>query len=591
MFSFCGNPVTVGVLNRVMELADRKEPVYPRCAGMADISDTPEAPGANRTAEAAFADRAGAGPAGSGLPAGSDESFEPPLGERRFASLAPLPELLSEILDAGPKTRRVTDMYGKLLSRFGSELHILQDADTDGLSRFFPPLGEAVARMRRGDVFLQGGYDGEYGTIRVFSDHELREIRRGAGVSKSKDRAPVQGLPLMGDALPLPRTKTRKKPSLPEQGDALSAQPEPTSPAESYSDASTERSGTDTAAKRHSADARTERRDAREPDEENSLNPPVEQAGAHLSGAGEAGQAAATFSPAPPVSEDILNPSQETAVTAGPGPVLVSAGPGTGKTRTLIARIKYLVEQGVHPRKIVALTFTRRAATEMDARLKEAFAPGLPLPRTDTLHALALELWHRTHETVPVLLSEDSARRVFIEANSDLPAQTLREAGQAVELARERLVDPPEEYAQTAQQYIAQKNAWNLADYTDLPEFWLARIRNELYSSPWTHVLVDEVQDLSLLQLTLIRSLLPASGEGFFGIGDPDQSIYGFRGAHGQSTAFFREAWPHLQVISLTHNYRSRPGILQAAVSALTRAISSALEATRPSRRASRRTS
>jgi superfamily I DNA/RNA helicase len=97
----------------------------------------------------------------------------------------------------------------------------------------------------------------------------------------------------------------------------------------------------------------------------------------------------------------------------------------------------------------------------------------------------------------------------------------------------------------------------------------LDRIRNAFFSPPWSHVLVDEIQDLSLLQLTLIRSLLPPSGEGFFGIGDPDQSIYGFRGAHGQSLAFFSSAWPTLAILHLDRNYRSRPGILAAAASIL----------------------
>jgi superfamily I DNA/RNA helicase len=78
-------------------------------------------------------------------------------------------------------------------------------------------------------------------------------------------------------------------------------------------------------------------------------------------------------------------------------------------------------------------------------------------------------------------------------------------------------------------------------------------------------VLVDEIQDLSPLQLGLVRSLLSASGDGFFGIGDPCQSIYGFRGAHGDCLDFFRQSWPNLDVISLLANYRSRKGIVDAS--------------------------
>ena len=131
-----------------------------------------------------------------------------------------------------------------------------------------------------------------------------------------------------------------------------------------------------------------------------------------------------------------LNLSQERAVAAGPGPVLVLAGPGTGKTRTLIARALHLMDQGVSARRILAVTFTRRAASEMDSRLAAAFGQGAALPRTDTLHALALEAWHKSNADVPVLLSEESARRVFAEANAEEPAQNVREGWQAVNLAR-----------------------------------------------------------------------------------------------------------------------------------------------------------
>ena len=264
-----------------------------------------------------------------------------------------------------------------------------------------------------------------------------------------------------------------------------------------------------------------------------------------------------------------LNPSQEHAVMAGPGPVLVLAGPGTGKTRTLVARVLRLLEEGIGARRILAVTFTRRAALEMDERLSAALGSGAPLPRTDTLHALALEAWHKSNADVPVLLSEESARRVFFEANAEEPAPLLREAWQAINLARERLELPPPELVEMAERYRTIKNGWNLADYTDLLEFWLERIDSRLYACPWGHVLVDEVQDLSPLQLNLVRHLLTSSGEGFFGIGDPDQSIYSFRGAHGRCREFFSSAWPGLEVISLSHNYRSRGGILQTARSAL----------------------
>ncbi|MDR2160799.1 MAG: endonuclease Q family protein, partial [Desulfovibrio sp.] len=169
----CGLPVTVGVLHRVMELADRTAPVYA---------------------------------------AGEDS-----LGDNGFLSLAPLPELLSEILGTGPKSRKVTDVYVRALARFGSELGILLDWDPAELARFLPPLGEAVARMRRGEVLLEGGYDGAYGRVTVFSDEERREIRRGAGVfSPGWGRSSARNLSLLGETDQPPRPeKPRPRPQLP----------------------------------------------------------------------------------------------------------------------------------------------------------------------------------------------------------------------------------------------------------------------------------------------------------------------------------------------------------------------------------------
>ncbi len=445
----CGGDLTVGVLHRVLELADRNEPEYHN-----------QAP---------------------------------------FISLVPLPEVLGEILDVGSKSRKVADLYGKVLERFGSELGVLRDAPVDELARFLPPLGEAVERMREGRVILQAGYDGEYGVVRMFDEAEQREIRRGAGVGK-KAGAAAAGLCLPGTPEPVKKERRGGKSAGVEQSEEEFL----------FSDL-----------------------DEDFPED----GEPAEAAGPH----------------------DRLNVMQEQAVAAGPGPVLVLAGPGTGKTRTLVARVQHLLDEGTAPKRILAVTFTRRAAAELDERLGGGDGP---MPRTDTLHALALELWHRTHDT-PVLLSEDAAFRVFNEANVEESAQLIKEAWKRINLARETLTAPGQEYAEAARRFSRQKSAWNLADYTDLLEFWLEQIRQGLFTSPWEQVLVDEIQDLSPLQLELVRNLARQNGDGFFGIGDPDQSIYGFRGAHGNCLEYFKTAWPDLRVIHLQANYRSAPGVLE----------------------------
>ncbi|MDR2801139.1 MAG: UvrD-helicase domain-containing protein [Desulfovibrio sp.] len=525
----CGKPLNIGVLNRVMELADRGSPVYPSLIAL------PGSPGHETGADPQVA-RLAAGQAGPVLG-----------GEKGFSSLVPLAEILSEILGSPAKGRKVEGMYADLLGAFGPELHILRAVPPEELARRLPPLGEAVRRMRRGEVRLTGGYDGEYGSVSMFAAEEIRDIRQGYwSAGQTAPARPAQRLSLPGCAADIARAGSREneraardgrrsagKAPAPENGTSGKAAPKKTALEEASGEKWVKRGG-------------------------------------FLFFDGE--EEADTLAPDQnaPVPED--NPEQERAVVAGPGPVLVSAGPGSGKTRTLIARIRYLLDQGIDPRRILAVTFTRRAAAEIDARLAAEFGRDALLPRTDTLHALGLELWHESQADAPVLLNEESAVSVFAEANAGEKPQRLKAAWREINLARERLLPAPAQYAQHAAFYTEQKNAWNLADYTDLLEFFLERLESGLYAPPYEHVLVDEIQDLSPLQLCVIRSLVNGNGlagEGFFGIGDPDQSIYSFRGAGGDNPAFFRKSWPHMEVIRLRINYRSRPGIVRSAAALL----------------------
>lgn len=522
----CGKPVTVGVLHRVVELADRETPI--------------QSP-----------------------------------GQQGYLSLIPLPEILGELLGVGAKSRKVAEQHARCVARFGSELNILQDVPEAELSRFWEPLGEGIARMRRREVLRQSGYDGEYGVVRVFTDKERASIQR---------RSVVGGLPLLegmgvtaapraegGKAAASATGKGKKakgadRPSLldalsgPSGPSGQSGQPGPMAGGEGRR-ASVPASGTASG---------TSASPAGEPEFEFSPAPAHGSFDAPDLADGDDGPTppafAALSAPRPPEGASMrFNPAQRRALTAGPQPVLVLAGPGTGKTRTLVGRVLHLAETGIDARRILAVTFTRRAAAEMDERLAAALGEDAPLPRTDTLHALAFEYWHRATPTPPVLLSEEAARRVFAEANPDEPAQRLREAWEAIGVCREKMRSCLVEHAPLLARYTEQKAAWNLADYTDLLEFWLDQIQNGIYASPWRHVLVDEIQDLSPLQLTLVRALAPHGGAGFFGIGDPDQSIYGFRGAHGDVAAFLREAWPDLSVVALEENYRSSARILDFA--------------------------
>ncbi|MDO9582026.1 MAG: UvrD-helicase domain-containing protein [Desulfomicrobium sp.] len=256
------------------------------------------------------------------------------------------------------------------------------------------------------------------------------------------------------------------------------------------------------------------------------------------------------------------NEMQMAAILAGPGPVLVLAGPGTGKTQTLMGRVRRLLEQGADPARILILTFTRKAARELKDRLQR-LCPGLPaLPKADTLHALGLEYWTSVMGEAPVLLSEESSRRLFAAANPDLRGKELKTAWNEQSLARENGVRIPGEHTR---RYLDDKVRFNLVDYTDLLEFWLEHLEIGQCVPGYDHVLVDEVQDLSALQLKLVTALCPEAGRGFFAIGDPNQAIYGFRGAVRDVEQRLRNIWPDLKRIRLVRNYRSAQQILTLA--------------------------
>ena len=262
-----------------------------------------------------------------------------------------------------------------------------------------------------------------------------------------------------------------------------------------------------------------------------------------------------------------FNKAQLQAITAGHEPTLVLAGPGTGKTQTLMGRIRRLMEAGNDPRKILALTFTRRAAQELRERLAMIFdcTSETSLPQAETLHSLAFDFWEKVWGETPTILSEPAAKRLFAETAPQLSKSELAQAWSNFNLSREQLLPLDPDLLELAQDYSQHKDSWNLVDYTDLLEFYLERIDEEQFKAPYQHVLVDEVQDLSPLQLRLITKLCAFDGSHFFAIGDTKQSIYSFRGASENAQQYLQTIWPNLNTITLTDNYRNTQTILDTA--------------------------
>jgi uncharacterized protein (TIGR00375 family) len=254
------------------------------------------------------------------------------------------------------------------------------------------------------------------------------------------------------------------------------------------------------------------------------------------------------------------NAEQKRAIKAESGPLLVVAGPGTGKTRTLVGRAAHLLQKGCRPRDILVLTFTRAAAGEVRQRLDQSGSGrDSEAPRVDTLHSLAHGDLHRAG-TAPRIMTEEEARKLFFRANPQLGSREGKRLWERLSLSRETL-RPDGDSQEAEKAYREEKERLGLSDYTDLLETWLETGSGSRYS----HVLLDEVQDLSPLQIRMVSRLCRTSGQGLFAIGDPRQSIYGFRGATGDVESELATYWPSFQKISLERNYRSAQNILDFA--------------------------
>jgi len=293
---------------------------------------------------------------------------------------------------------------------------------------------------------------------------------------------------------------------------------------------------------------------------------------------------------------DILNPAQKAAVTAGEGPVLVLAGPGSGKTRVLTQRIAYLIGyQGARPYQMLAVTFTNKAAREMEHRVQallgEEMTRGLLL---GTFHATCARILRRESDRLPVsnefvIFDADDQQKVVktaikeLNLNDKLYRPVVVHA--AISRAKNELIKPADfpvvTYRDEAVKRIYQRyqellQASNGVDFDDLLLMTTNLMAEhpdvcEKYAQRFRHVLVDEFQDTNIAQYTLLKHLCSAH-KNIFVVGDPDQSVYRWRGADYRNVQRFEQDFPGAQVILLEQNYRSKQTILDAAMSVIDKA-------------------
>ncbi|GIJ35100.1 UvrD-helicase domain-containing protein [Micromonospora sediminimaris] len=453
----CGKPLTVGVLSRVEELADRPEGYRPQHA--------PE-----------------------------------------VTHLIQLAEILGEINKVGPRSKRVEGKLTELVAALGPELEILTRVPLEEIGRVGGELlTEAIGRLRRGEVRRVPGYDGEYGVITLFDPAELSG---GAGVSAGQETlfdvpVPAQRRPSETTAKAGAAARTAagvKRPSAkPEPKRKPAAPAPPIAPAPS----------------------------------------PHEPFEPMLAGMEEVGTGLL----------DRLDAMQRVAASAPGGPLLIVAGPGTGKTRTLTHRIAYLcAELNVFPERCLAITFTRRAAEELRHRLDGLLGPVAEDVTVGTFHSLGLTILREHAEAAGLpddfRIADDAERTAARTEAGDDPAR-----------------------------YTALLRKQGLVDLDELLTLPVALLREDRrlvdsYRQRWQWIFVDEYQDVDAVQYELLRLLSPVDGN-LCAIGDPDQAIYSFRGADVGYFLRFSQDFTDARLVRLNRNYRSSAPILAAAVQAI----------------------
>ena len=278
-----------------------------------------------------------------------------------------------------------------------------------------------------------------------------------------------------------------------------------------------------------------------------------------------------------------LNPEQQRAATHDAGPLLILAGAGTGKTRTIVARITWLVAQGVDPAKILAVTFTNKAAREMKERIKGMIDEKASEITACTFHALCVrilrgdadKLGYKNNFTIfdegdQLGLIKKVINRVTAKDEKMDPSLAKNLISKAKNNGWAAPQDDETIIGAVYARYNRELLALNAMDFDDLLVQAVKLLNDhpdvrEKWQSRYCQMLVDEFQDTNRLQLDLVSLLASGNPPNICVVGDDDQSIYGWRGAEVSNILEFEKHFPNPEIIRLEQNYRSTSAILSAA--------------------------
>ncbi len=425
------------------------------------------------------------------------------LSEKKpFYSIIPLKEILSEIYQKGVNTKTITQIYDKLTEKAETEFNLLLHYSIDEIKTIGGNiLAEAISRMRNNLVFVKEGFDGEYGAIKAFAPNEIQTIAYENQLFKKKHQE-TQKRPLLDfDLAEYQRLKHLD--TLKKEKARLEKEP---------------------------------------PDPENKHR---------LYG---------------------LNPEQSKAVEHYEDPALIIAGPGTGKTRVLTYRIRHLIEKHkIKPENIIAITFTNKAAKEIKERLEKQIAGNAHF-NVFTFHSFGFELIKEYYGQNFHIIDKDD-KKWILKNKFNVQKKSLNKTIDAIAAVKQNDADTQKtndnklpEIFENYNQYLAENK---LLDFEDLLYKAVECLKNDDFcleiQKRYNWILIDEYQDINKIQYTLIQNLVSFGKKNVFAIGDPNQAIYGFRGAKNEYIQQFQVDFENAKTYTLGKSYRCSDKILKAS--------------------------